>query len=382
MMDFERARERFPILLDRTYLAASTLGPCPREMLADFYAYGRTLRHRARCLPEWVDRWNELRTYTETLLGAPAGSVFLCDTATTAQATLAASIEPVGSRCRIVISSADFHSARYLWHARSRAGFEIVEIPTGVDGYIDIETWLGVLDERVRIVSFSLVSPRTGALLDAAAICRAARRVNAVVVIDVYQALGIVPVRVHELGAHAIVGGFHKWMGGGGMGLAFGYIEPSLCDELVPMYPGWLGHRQPFDVQHAFEPARDAQKFQRGAPAMEPIYTSRAGIRWVVDTGIDAIRARSLLLTDRLIERARERDLVVTTPLARSRRGGMVCLDIRNASTLATKLGVRGIDVDARPNAGLRIAPHPCIREDECDAVIDALCAEIRGVRV
>jgi selenocysteine lyase/cysteine desulfurase len=32
-----------------------------------------------------------------------------------------------------------------------------------------------------------------------------------------------------------------------------------------------------------------------------------------------------------------------------------------------------GIDIDTRPGAGIRVSPHPCNTEQECDRVIDEL---------
>ena len=42
------------------------------------------------------------------------------------------------------------------------------------------------------------------------------------------------------------------------------------------------------------------------------------------------------------------------------------------------QLEARGIDVDYRPGSGVRIGPHFCHREDECDRVVAAI-VEARG---
>jgi hypothetical protein len=52
-------------------------------------------------------------------------------------------------------------------------------------------------------------------------------------------------------------------------------------------------------------------------------------------------------------------------------------MDEAVAGAVVDSLGEQGIDVDARPNAGVRIGPHPCCTEEECDLVVDALAAAL-----
>jgi len=376
--NFANERSTFPILGERSYLASQSIGPFPREMLDDLRAYEQSLHLRNRGIEQWAQRWVEMHALTEALLHAPAGSVFLRDSATAAQAAIAAAIEPENERRRIVISSADFHSSRYLWQAQASRGFEVVEVPP--DAAANEDAIMSLFDERTRIVALTLVSPRSGAMLDAARLAQAAHRVGAILILDVYQAIGVVPVQIAALGADVVIGGFHKWIGGGGTGLAFGYIEPSFGDKLEPVYPGWTAHARLLGFEDHFHAASGAQKFQQGMPPMEPIYTSRAGIQWVQKIGIDAIREKSLVLTNRLLRRAIDARMHVRTPLEAHRRGGMIVIDVKHGYETVRALAERNIDIDFRPGAGLRIGPHVCLSEDECDRTIDAIVEfEARG---
>ncbi len=377
MTSFASERSHFPILSERTYFAQQCLGAYPAAMTADLMAYGQSLARRSRALPEWAERWTEIHALVERLIAATPGSVFIRDSATAAQAAIASALSPQGERRRIVIGSGDFHSSRYLWRAQERRGFEIVELRTHGQGALDEGALAEAIDERVRIVALSLVSPRSGALLNVQPIVHAARRAGALVALDVFQAVGIVPIRVRELGAHAIVGGFHKWVGGGGTGIAFGWVDAPLLQELDPAYPGWIGSSDLFAFSDDFVAAGSAEKLQQGMPAMEAVYTSRAGINWILEQGADRIRSRSLELTGRLIELARDRNIPVSTPAAAPRRGGMVCLDVPDGKQLVLQLESEGIDIDARPGAGIRVGPHACATEAECDAVIASLARRL-----
>lgn len=373
-------RARFPLLDERLYFASQCLGVMPAEALADLDAYCRSLHLRKRCIAEWVDRLNEMTGLVEALLNAPAGAVALRDSATAAQAALAAAITPQGRRNRILLSSQDFHSTRYLWKAQVQRGFEVIELAPRDGAEVTTAQYEEAIDDRTAIVEAALVSPRSGALLDAHAVIRAAHEHGALVVLDAYQAVGIVPVDVRSLDADAVVGGTHKWLGGGDMGLAFMYVRPSLAETLTPAYPGWIGHASMLSFGDDYAPAAGARRFQQGSPAMAPIYLARAGVRFAIEVGVDRLRARSLELTQRMIDRADRQGLRLRTPRRREARGGMLCFDVPRCAEVEGHLADRGIDVDHRPGAGLRVAPHFCHRDDECDRVIDAI-AEVSRPR-
>jgi len=241
------------------------------------------------------------------------------------------------------------------------------------DGEMPTGGLLERIDERVAVVALSLVSPWTGALADVRPIVRAARAAGALVVVDAYQAVGVVPINVEALDVDVLVGGTHKWLGGGSTGLSFLYVRPALAERLQPVFPGWIGHREMVGFAPTYEPAPGARRFMQGTPAIEPVYTARAGLRFVLDAGIDAIRARNLGLTERLMARADERGLSIRTPRLPGARGGMVCLAVEEGERIVAELARDGIDIGTRPGSGLRVGPHACNTEEECDRVIDAI---------
>ena len=376
--DFTALRARFPVLAQRTYFDTQSLGPFPEEMLADLDEYRRTLFLRNRGLSLWIERLEELIGLVERVLVAPRDGVALMPSATAAQAAIAATQAPRGRRSRIVYTALDFHSSRYLWASQARRGFQAIEVPS-TDGAIPTERLVELIDERTAVVALALVSPWTGALADVRPVIAAARAAGALVVLDAYQAVGVVPIDVQALDVDVLVGGTHKWLCGGGSGLAFLYVRPSLAEQLEPAYPGWIGHREMVGFAPSYEPAAGARRFMQGAPAAAPIYTARAGLRFVLDVGVDALRARSLALTSRLLARADERGLPLSTPRSPSARGGALCFPVDDAERIVADLAREGIDVDARREAGIRVAPHPCNTEEECDRVIDAIAESRRG---
>jgi kynureninase len=63
----------------------------------------------------------------------------------------------------------------------------------------------------------------------------------------------------------------------------------------------------------------------------------------------------------------------LNTPAADEERGGSVVIDVPNGHGVADQLIARGIIVDYRPNAGIRVAPHFYNTDEEIDCAMAAL---------
>ncbi len=370
--DFTTLRKQFPLLEERTYLATHSLGTLPRAAIVDIEAYSQSLYLGRRALPIWIERYEEMFQLIETLLNAPTGSIALAPSATAAQAAIAAAIQPNAKRNRIIITDLDFPSCRYLWNAQVHRGFEITEIKAAATMQIETADVIAQIDDRVAVVAVSLVSYLNSARLDIQPIIEAAHAAGAIVVLDAYQAIGIIPIDITALGADVVVGGTHKWLCGG-MGLAFAYVQPSLSEQLDPIYPGWFAHLQPTAFAENFEPATGARRFQQGTPSIEPIYTSRAGLQFALNVGIEHIHQRNIELTTYLIKCADSHGIPINTPRSHHQRGGTVCLSVNHAETLVQELADLGIDVDTRHSMRIRVSPHCCNTEAECQQLIESV---------
>ncbi len=370
--DFTQLRNHFPLLNQRNYLGTHSLGPLPQAAFVDLQAYTQSLYMGRRALPLWLERYAEMFQLIETLLNAPTGSIALAPSATAVQAAIAATIQPTANRDRIIISSLDFPSCRYLWKSQALRGFEIIEVAAADGMQIAAADIVAKIDDRVAIVAVSLVSYLNSARLEIQPIIAAARAAGAIVVLDAYQAIGTIPIDVTELDADIVVGGTHKWLCGG-MGLAFAYVRPSLAERLEPVYPGWFAHLQPTAFAETFVPATGARRFQQGTPSIEPIYTSRAGLKFALDIGIEQIHQRNTELTTHLINCADRHGIPVNTPRSHEQRGGSICLGVDRAEILVQELAELGIDVDTRSNLGIRVSPHPCNTEEDCQQLIESV---------
>jgi kynureninase len=109
------------------------------------------------------------------------------------------------------------------------------------------------------------------------------------------------------------------------------------------------------------------------------MYAARAGYRIVNEVGVEAIRAKSLRLTRRLIDGALALGWRVNTPLDDRERGGTVTIDAPGGAATAAELIRREVIVDYRPGAGIRMAPHFYNTEEEIDRALQTLEDIVKG---
>ena len=226
------------------------------------------------------------------------------------------------------------------------------------------------------IVPISHVLFKSSYQQDAAAICARAREVGALVLLDTYQSLGTVPVDVQALGVDMVCGGSVKWLCGG-PGAGYLYVRPDVMENLEPSITGWAAHADPF----AFETgpqryAEGAWRLLHGSPAVPALLAATAGYEVVLEVGVEAIRAYSIELTEGLRSRMLDRGFRVPSPVDPARRGGTLTIGLEedeHGPAFVKALSERGILVDHRPDAGIRVSPHFYTRASELEEFAEVM---------
>lgn len=372
-------RERFPILAGTNYLISNSLGAVPAAVgpsLQSYYTDWATRGVRA-----WEDGWwslaADLGDLVAPLIGARQGEVVFQPNVTLAHAVVFSAFDFSSNRPKIVTDAMHFPSILYLIDQQRRSRAEVAVVPSGDGIVVDAERLIDLIDERTSIVSISHILFKSAFIHDAAAIAEKARRVGAITVVDGYQAVGTIPVEVRALGIDVYIGGCLKWLCGG-PGAAFVWVDPRHRRTLDPKLTGWMSHRQPFAFETNLVRRDDAWRFLNGTPSIPALYAARPGLEIVNEVGIDAIRAKSLRQTERLLELAGQEGYRCTTPRDPRRRGGTIAIDIENGYEVSQSLKALDILCDYRPGAGIRFSPHFYTRDDELDAAMAAI-REIRG---
>jgi len=377
-------RREFPILERTTYLVSNSLGAMPRtvaDRLAQYVDDWAELGVRA-----WSKGWWEMPVTVgdeiAPLIGAAAGEVVMLPNVTLAQASVLSALEYEAPCNRIVMTAQDFPSVSYVYRSlATRLGAEIVIAPASADGLgVDMDRLLGLIDERTRLVAISHVLFRSAYIMDVEAVCRRAHEVSALVSLDSFHAVGVIPVDVRTIGCDFLSGGVLKWLCGGPGG-CFLYVAPAVRDELRPSLTGWQAHARPFAFEPEMEYAADAFRWLGGTPVIPALYAAAEGPRILRRVGIDAIREKSIRQTSKLIALADDRGYAVHAPRDARRRGGTVAIEVPHAYEVSQYLIARNVLVDYRPGAGIRIAPHFYTSDDELDAVIAEIATALDAER-
>lgn len=371
----DTVRAEFPLLETCVYLNSNATGATPRGAKAVLDEYWRTLEHwRDEAWDRW---WDELQSHADeiaALLHAPAGSV-ICDMNVSTLLSRVLSCFDYNERPRVVTSDREFPALPHALRAFGRYGLEPVTVPSQDGVEIDAERLIREIDERTQLVCVSHATFETGALLDLEPIVRRAHEVGALVVLDAYQSVGVVPLDVTASGVDFVLGGAHKWLCGS-YESAFLYVRPGLPPQLRPAASGWIASSDPMSFAPPTGWADGVRRFAGGTPAVLPSLLSRPGLSILRGIGVEAIRRQSLARTDHMIERADEAGLPVATPRPHHRRGGIVALRFPGADRVARELGASGFICSYR--GGLRIAPHFYNTDEEIDRFMDELARHAR----
>jgi kynureninase len=219
------------------------------------------------------------------------------------------------------------------------------------------------------LVPVSHVLFKIAELQDVTAVQKRAEEVGAHVVLDAYQSAGAVPIDIRRMGVSFGTGGSVKWLCGG-PGAGWLYVRPDLIEELEPAFVGWQGHARPFAFEPELEYADGIARFLTGTPNVPALYAATAGYDVIEEVGADAIRRRSLDLTDHLIRLADRAGFEVTSQRDQSRRGASVTIRMPGFEGVHKELAARDILCDFRPDVGLRLGPHFFNTEEELDFTI------------
>jgi kynureninase len=371
-------RSEFPILSHTVYMISHSLGAMPARAAGRMQEYADAWGTRG--IRAWEEGWWEMPitvgNLVGSIIGAGEGEVAMHQNVSVCQSLVTGCFDWSGPRNKLVTDGLNFPSNDYIYHGLARQGARIVSVASP-DGFtLPVDLVLDAIDEETQLVSVSHVAFRSSYLQDLAPIVEKAHRVGALVIADLYQSAGTVPIDVRALNLDFATGGSVKWLCGG-PGAGYLYVRRDLWPTLSPAATGWVAHEQPFAFAGGpMRYADSAFRFLNGTPNIPALYSARSGYEIVNEIGVQAIREKSLRQTQRLMELADEGGIPVNTCRAPELRGGVVTLEVPNGREVVKELERREVLVDYRPGAGIRVAPHFYSTDEDVERTV----AEIREI--
>ncbi|MFF7319011.1 kynureninase [Streptomyces albogriseolus] len=221
----------------------------------------------------------------------------------------------------------------------------------------------GALGERTAAVLLNHVDYRTGRLHDLPSLTAAVHAAGAYAVWDLCHSAGALPVGLDAHGVDLAVGCTYKYLNGGPGSPAYLYVRADLQDRFDSPLPGWNSHAEPFGMRSDYAPAEGAVRGRVGTPDILSMLALEAALEVWDGVTVEAVRAKSLALTDFFLEcvgeYVPEGMVECLTPLPHAERGSQVALRCADAGPVMRRLIDRGVVGDFRHPDVLRFGFTP-----------------------
>ncbi|MET8609348.1 kynureninase [Streptomyces misionensis] len=354
-------RSRFA-LDDVVYLDGNSLGALPAHVpdrVADVVRreWGE-LRIRSWTESGWWTAPERIGDRIAPLVGAAPGQVVVGDsTSVNVFKALVGAVRLAGDdRTEILVDATTFPTDGYIAESAARLTGRTLRALTP-------DEVPGALGPRTAAVLLNHVDYRTGRLHDLPALTAAIHAAGALAVWDLCHSAGALPVGLDAHGVDLAVGCTYKYLNGGPGSPAFLYVRRALQPRFDSPLPGWNSHAEPFGMSPDYAPAPGAVRGRVGTPDILSMLALEAALDVWDGVAIDAVRAKSLALTDFFLEcvsaYTEPGRLEPVTPAEHGRRGSQVSLRCDDAGEVMKRLIEAGVVGDFRQPDVLRFGFTP-----------------------
>ena len=373
----DELRALFPITERAIYLNHAAVSPPPiptvkavQSQLADVSENG-SLNFR-----DWLAVKESARRLVAGMLGARPEQVAFMRNTSDGLSTVANGLDwRAGDN--LVTFRGEFPSNIYPWlRVRDAFGVE-VRMCEERDGRIDLDELIGLIDRKTRIVAISQIQFASGFRADLERLGRAARAHDALLVVDVIQALGVVPTDVEAELVDVAAGAGHKWLlTPEGVGLL--YLSDRARERIQPTLVGWISVPNPEDYQN-FEQGWNlgTLAWETGTGPTALVYGLEASLKLLHEVGVSRIQSHLETLTDHFCDRLETAQYEVVSSRRPGEKSQIVCVRHRSGLTpmdLYAHLKKNNI-VTAPRGDRLRISPHLYNTVEEMDELVNTLPA-------
>jgi cysteine desulfurase / selenocysteine lyase len=351
---------------DATYLNVSGQSPMPRVSIRAVQA-SLDAKKYPHHKPDstFFEVPNRIRASIASLIGGKPEEVALTSGASAGVAAVAYGLTwKPGDE--IVTANSEFPLQYTIWKPmEEREGLKL-KIVSPSERFITADDLIAAMTPRTRVVSVSLVRFDDGSLLDARRVAAACHAQGALLLLDVSQCCGALPMDVKQLGADFLVSAGYKWLLGP-FGTGFFWIKN---DHLPSVRPGpfyWMAvagsdnfaslsfdDPKPAPSAKRWDSPEWASYFNFNLVAMD------ASTDFVARMGPEVVAAHNRKLIDMMFERLPMDRCVPASPMDASQRGPYGCFRARTAektAALYARLRKENVIVSLR-EGNIRVAPH------------------------
>jgi selenocysteine lyase/cysteine desulfurase len=372
-------REEWFEIEDATYLNLASQSPMPKvahRAVQTAIEWKKFPHHTAESANFEVP--NRIRASIAKLIGAKAEEIALTTGASTGMSAVAYGLTwKPGDE--VLTATGEFPLQYATWKPMEAREGIVMKVVAPRDRFITADDFLAAMTPRTRMVSVSLVRFDDGVLLDAARIAAACHAQGALLLLDVSQSCGAIPMDVAKLGADFLVCAGYKWLlSPYGTGFFWSKNEHTKRMRPGPFY--WAAQE---GAENFSSLSRENPKLVPGARRWDLPETSNyfnfaamdASLQFVLQFGPETVEAHNRKLIDFLFERLPKDRCVPASPLDSSRRGPYGCFAARSpekTAELYQKLVKEKIITSLR-EGNIRVSPHLYNTERDIDRLITAI---------
>jgi kynureninase len=319
------------------------------------------------------------------LLGDRDGDIALAQSTHEAVTRLLSAL-PLDRRRSLVTTDGEFHTVRRLLDRLREAGIPVLKAAARPADTL-AERLVRLVDDRTACVLVSSVLYETAEIVSGLdLVARACDRLGAMLLVDAYHHLNVVPFDIRGLGLDRafVTGGGYKYCQLG-EGNAFLRV-PAGC-QLRPVLTGWFSEfgaleRTPADERVAY--GAGAARWAGATYDPTSHYRAAAVFEFHAGHGLTAPRLREIsrhqvgLLKREFEALDIDPDIAHVEAIPDDRRAGFLAVRTPLAGACCERLRQRGVLTDFRGSV-LRLGPAPYVRDDQLRDAVRAM-AEIRNL--
>jgi cysteine desulfurase / selenocysteine lyase len=374
-------RQEWFEFVDATYLNLAGQSPLPRVSVRAVQAAleARKFPHH-KTDATYFEVPNRIRENIAKLIGGKPEEIALTSGASAGVAAVAYALTwKPGDE--VITAKGEFPLQYTAWKPmEEREGMKL-KIGAPRERFISADDLIAAMTPKTRIVSVSLVRYDDGSLLDAPRLAAVCHKQGALLLLDVSQCCGAMPMDVHKLCADFLVCAGYKWLLSP-FGTGFFWISSKHLPTVRPGPFYWMAV-QGSDNFSALnfddpKPAPNAKRWD--APEWASYFNFNlaamdTSVELVSRMGPECVAAHNRKLIDFMFERLPKDRCIPASPLDAAQRGPYGCFSARSrekTAELYQRLRKENVIVSLR-EGNIRVSPHLYNTERDIDRLISVI---------
>lgn len=368
----DELRALFPVTERAIYLNHAAVAPPPRPTIEAVEAQLANVRdHGSLDFRSWLAVKESARKLVARMLGARPEQIAFMRNTSDGLSTVANGLR-WSTGDNLVMFRGEFPSNVYPWLRLKEAFGVEVRFCEERDGRIDLQEVINLIDSRTKVVAISQVQFASGFRADLERLGRAARAHDALLVVDVIQAMGVIPTDVEAELVDAAAGAGHKWLlTPEGVGIL--YLSDRARERIQPTLVGWVSVPNPDDYsnwEQGWKPG--ALAWETGTAPSALFYGLEASLTFLLNLGTERICTYLDGLTDYLCDSLAGSDYEIVSSRREGEKSQIVCIrHTRGLTPMSLYSHLKKANIVTAPRGDrLRISPHVYNTTNDIDALV------------